>query len=80
MKVHGAEIWTIRRQTRVSFLVGPEGKFVHVTNSGNPRVHHEEMKSAIAGMKKQFDRRAELCEAPNSAIRKQLGLAGLGSP
>jgi peroxiredoxin Q/BCP len=36
---------------RVSFLIGLDGKIVHVTNSGNPDTHFNEMKDAIAGMK-----------------------------
>jgi peroxiredoxin Q/BCP len=37
---------------RVSFLIGLDGKIVHVTDSGNPDVHLDEMKTAIAGLKK----------------------------
>ena len=37
---------------RVSFLIGLDGKIVHVTDSGNPDVHFNEMKDAIAGLKK----------------------------
>jgi peroxiredoxin Q/BCP len=36
---------------RVSFLIGLDGKVVHVTNSGNPDIHFAEMKAAIAGLK-----------------------------
>jgi peroxiredoxin Q/BCP len=35
---------------RVSFLIGLDGKIVHVTNTGNPDVHLAEMKAAIAGL------------------------------
>ena len=38
--------------SRVSFLIGLDGKIVHVTNSGNPDTHLAEMKEAIAGLKK----------------------------
>jgi peroxiredoxin Q/BCP len=38
---------------RVSFLIGLDGKIVHVTNSGNPDLHFNEMKDAIAGLKKK---------------------------
>jgi peroxiredoxin len=38
---------------RVSFLIGLDGKIVHVTSAGNPDVHFNEMKAAIAGLKKQ---------------------------
>jgi thioredoxin-dependent peroxiredoxin len=37
---------------RVSFLIGLDGKIVHVTDTGNPDVHLAEMKAAIAGLKK----------------------------
>jgi len=37
---------------RVSFLIGLDGKIVHVTDSGNPDTHLAEMKAAIAGLKK----------------------------
>ncbi|MGA2278664.1 MAG: peroxiredoxin [Verrucomicrobiota bacterium] len=38
---------------RVSFLIGLDGKIVHVTDSGNPDLHFNEMKDAIAGLKKK---------------------------
>ena len=37
---------------RVSFLIGTDGKIIHVTNSGNPDMHFQEMQAAIAGLKK----------------------------
>jgi thioredoxin-dependent peroxiredoxin len=37
---------------RVSFLIGTDGKIVHVTNSGNPQVHFDEMQAALASLKK----------------------------
>jgi peroxiredoxin Q/BCP len=37
---------------RVSFLIGTDGKIVHVTSSGNPQAHFDEMQAAIAGLKK----------------------------
>jgi thioredoxin-dependent peroxiredoxin len=37
---------------RVSFLIGLDGMIAHVTDSGNPDVHFNEMKDAIAGQKK----------------------------
>jgi peroxiredoxin Q/BCP len=36
---------------RVSFLIGLDGKIVHVTDSMNPQVHFDEMKAAIAALK-----------------------------
>jgi peroxiredoxin Q/BCP len=38
---------------RVSFLIGLDGKIVHVTDTGNPDLHYTEMKDAIAGLKKK---------------------------
>ncbi len=38
---------------RVSFLIGLDGKIVHVTDSGDPDKHFNEMKAAIAGLKKK---------------------------
>ena len=37
---------------RISFLIGLDGKIVHVTDSGNPDIHLAEMKTAIVGLKK----------------------------
>lgn len=37
---------------RVSFLIGLDGKIVHVTDAMNPQTHFDEMKDAIAGIKK----------------------------
>ncbi len=37
---------------RVSFLIGLDGKIAHVTNSGNPQVHFDEMKAAIESLQK----------------------------
>ena len=37
---------------RVSFLIGLDGKIVHVTDAMNPHTHFDEMKTAIAGLKK----------------------------
>jgi peroxiredoxin Q/BCP len=36
---------------RVSFLIGLDGKIVHVTDAGNPAVHFEQMEAAIATLK-----------------------------
>ena len=38
---------------RVSFLIGLDGKIVHVTNAMNPQTHFDEMQSAIAGLNKK---------------------------
>ena len=38
---------------RVTFLIGLDGKIVHVTNAMNPQTHFDEMKTAIDGLKKK---------------------------
>jgi peroxiredoxin Q/BCP len=38
---------------RVSFLIGLDGKIVHVTDASNPEVHFEQMKAAIATLTKK---------------------------
>jgi thioredoxin-dependent peroxiredoxin len=50
--LYGARMDGKNMDNRVSFLIGLDGKIVHVTNSGNPDVHFSEMKDAIAGIKK----------------------------
>jgi peroxiredoxin Q/BCP len=37
---------------RVSFLIGLDGKIIHVTDAMSPQTHFDEMKAAIAGLKK----------------------------
>jgi thioredoxin-dependent peroxiredoxin len=38
---------------RVSFLIGKDGRIVHVTDSGNAQVHLDEMKDAVAKLAKK---------------------------
>lgn len=42
-----------RMSKRVSFLIGLDGKIVHVTNAMNPQTHFDEMQAAIAELKKK---------------------------
>ena len=42
----------LKMSKRVSFLIGPDGKIIHVTNAMNPQTHFDEMKEAIDGLKK----------------------------
>jgi thioredoxin-dependent peroxiredoxin len=49
---YGARMKMMNMARRVSFLIGLDGKIVHVTDTGNPDVHLAEMKAAIAGLKK----------------------------
>jgi peroxiredoxin Q/BCP len=50
---YGVQVVGRKMARRVSFLIGLDGKIVHVTDSGNPDVHFSEMKDAIAGLKKK---------------------------
>lgn len=38
---------------RVSFLIGLDGKIIHITDAGNPAVHFEQMEAAIAALEKK---------------------------
>jgi peroxiredoxin Q/BCP len=51
--VYGVQVVGRKMARRVSFLIGLDGKIVHVTDSGNPDVHFNEMKDALAGLKKK---------------------------
>jgi peroxiredoxin Q/BCP len=50
--LYGARIEGKSMDKRVSFLIGLDGKIVHVTDAGNPDIHFNEMKDVIAGLKK----------------------------
>lgn len=44
---YGTRMMGMKMSNRVSFLIGLDGKIVHVTDSGNPQVHFKEMQAAI---------------------------------
>ena len=50
--LYGVRIEGKSMDKRVSFLIGLDGKIVHATDAGNPDIHFNEMKDAIAGLKK----------------------------
>ena len=50
---YGVQVVGRNMARRVSFLIGLDGKIVHVTDAGNPDTHFNEMKDAIAGLKKK---------------------------
>jgi peroxiredoxin Q/BCP len=50
--IYGVRMAGKNMAKRVSFLIGLDGKIVHVTDSRNPDIHLTEMKEAIAGLKK----------------------------
>jgi peroxiredoxin Q/BCP len=49
---YGARMGVMKMSRRVSFLIGLDGKVVHVTDSMSPKVHFEEMKTAIDSLPK----------------------------
>ena len=50
--IYGTRMAGKNMDKRVSFLIGTDGKIVHVTDAMNPQTHFDEMKAAIAGLKK----------------------------
>jgi peroxiredoxin Q/BCP len=48
---YGVRMKSMAMANRVSFLIGLDGKIVHITNSGNPEKHLTEMKEAAAKLK-----------------------------
>jgi len=50
--LYGVRMAGKNMDNRVSFLIGQDGKIAHVTGAGNPDIHLNEMKDAIAGLKK----------------------------
>lgn len=51
--LYGAQMGLLHMDHRVSFLIGLDGKIAHVTDSGNPEIHFEQMKAAIAALAKK---------------------------
>lgn len=51
--LYGVRMGFLHMDHRVSFLIGLNGKIVHVTDSPNPEVHFEQMKAAIAALTKK---------------------------
>jgi peroxiredoxin Q/BCP len=49
---YDAKMPVMNMSKRVSFLIGLDGKIVHVTDAMNPQTHFDEMQAAIAGLKK----------------------------
>ena len=49
---YDANMPVVSLSKRVSFLIGLDGKIVHVTDAMNPQTHFDEMQAAIAGLKK----------------------------
>jgi thioredoxin-dependent peroxiredoxin len=49
---YGTRMMGMKMSKRVSFLIGLDGKIVHVTNAMSPQVHFDEMKAAIDSLQK----------------------------
>ena len=52
IKAYDVKMPLMAMSKRVSFLIGLDGKIVHVTDAMNPQAHFDEMKQAVAGLKK----------------------------
>lgn len=52
VEAYGTRMGMMKMSKRVSFLIGKDGKIVHVTNAGNPQTHFDEMQAAIASLQK----------------------------
>lgn len=52
VEAYGTRMGMMNISKRVSFLIGLDGKIVHVTDSMSPQVHFDEMKAAIDSLKK----------------------------
>ncbi len=50
IKAYDVKMPLLSMSKRVIFLIGRDGKIVHVTNAMNPQTHFDEMKAAIAGL------------------------------
>ena len=49
---YDAKMTLMKMSKRVSFLIGTDGKIIHVTDAMGAQAHFDEMKEAIAGLKK----------------------------
>jgi peroxiredoxin Q/BCP len=52
IKAYDAKMPMVKMSKRASFLIGLDGKIVHVTSAMNPQTHFDEMKAALADLKK----------------------------
>ena len=52
IKAYDVKMPLMNMAKRVSFLIGTDGKIVHVTDAMSPQTHFDEMKEVIAGLKK----------------------------
>ena len=52
VETYGTRMGIMKMSKRVSFLIGLDGKIVHVTDAMSPQAHFDEMKAAIASLQK----------------------------
>jgi peroxiredoxin Q/BCP len=52
IEIYDVKMPMVSMSKRVSFLIGLDGKIVHVTDAMNPQTHFDEMQVAIASLKK----------------------------
>jgi thioredoxin-dependent peroxiredoxin len=52
VEAYGTRMGMMKMSRRVSFLIGLDGRIVHITDSGKPQVHFDEMKAAIDSLHK----------------------------
>lgn len=50
IKAYGVKMFALSMAKRVSFLIGKDGKIVHVTEAASPQTHFAEMQQAIEGL------------------------------
>ena len=50
VELYGVKMPMLKISKRVSFLIGLDGKIVHVTDAMSPQAHFDEMQAAIAGL------------------------------
>ncbi len=51
-KTYDVKMPVMGMDKRVSFLIGTDGKIIHVTDAMNPQTHFDEMKAAMAALKR----------------------------
>jgi peroxiredoxin Q/BCP len=52
IKAYDVKMPLVKMAKRASFLIGRDGKILHVTSAMNPQTHFDEMKAALADLKK----------------------------
>ena len=52
VKAYDTKMLLLGMSKRISFLIGTDGKIIHVTDAMSPATHFVEMKAAIDGLKK----------------------------